>query len=312
MLVLAVENLLHERILMQQLKFVVNNFKKKERKFMNVLTNKIRRTVAFLLAMVMVFSCNIQAFAISVSVENENVETAYVKQEDLDKLVSLLRSNVGGRKIGLDTGIKLENFTKCTSYCRSVEPLLLLSVYNTNNTEPSIVFGPSGMSLDSPVELCLGWYKDSKPEEAITRYDDMKNKIDAIVAAAPEDYTAKLKYFADYVCDNATYDYDMGPRSGCVEGFFYDGKVVCQGYAYMFYTLCYYAGIECCFIPVILSSGDKHGYNAVKVDGIWKKIDTCWMDGDDNNRNYSYFLASLSEKEINAINSEASIVSVSE
>lgn len=276
------------------------------------LKKMVRRVVAAGLVVVMVLAGNLQAYALSCDVSGAIGRTSYVKQNDLDKMINLLRNNTSGRKIGLDTGITIENFAKSCSYCLSVEPLLLLSTYDAKITDASIVLGPSGMSMDSPVELCFGWYKDSRPAEAMTRYDDMKSKIDAIIAAAPADYVVKLKYFADYICDNTTYDYDRGSHSFCDEGFFYDGKMVCQGYAYMFYTLCYYAGIECCFIPARLSSGESHGYNAVLVDGVWKKIDTCWMDGNDNSRDYSYFLADLSTEEINALNNEPYIASVSE
>lgn len=32
------------------------------------------------------------------------------------------------------------------------------------------------------------------------------------------------------------------------------------------------------------------------MDDVWKEVDVCWMDGDDNHRNYNYFLHDLPDE----------------
>ena len=224
----------------------------------------------------------------TISVSGGNCsKTSTFTTEEQNSIITSLFVNASS-----DITFTKNNFLDASAFIGAVSPLLLLSQSSVSSSIP----GTSEISMEAPAKAGFIWnYRVDKNSE-IAKYNDMKAKIDAIVAAAPEDYTAKLRYFADYICDNATYDYDSYNSNtddyvnDCyyVEGFFSDGKVVCQGYAYTFYTLCYYAGIECALVPIKTERG--HMFNAVKVDGVWKKIDTCWMDGDDNNRNYGYFL----------------------
>ena len=45
-------------------------------------------------------------------------------------------------------------------------------------------------------------------------------------------------------------------------------------------------------------------FNAVKVDGVWKRIDVTGIDNGDNFRNYAYFLTDLSEEWQNQLNQD--------
>ena len=258
----------------------------------------------------MVFSCNIQAFAGEViSVQGGMPKTSQVKEADLNKLISMLENCAQSGSSEYKTGIMVNGFVGYTEFFNTYSPLLLLS---TCSDDSAIQLFSTGASINSEREINIKWRNGVDAAAEIAKYKDMKGKIDAIVAAAPADYTAKLRYFADYICDNTTYDYSEGSNSHSVKGFYYDGKTICQGYAYMFYTLCYYAGIECCNVICDVGKDKDHLYNAVKINGVWKKIDTCWMDDDDNNRDYGYFLADLSDDMITFIESDPKIVSITQ
>ena len=269
---------------------------------------KVKKSLALGLAFIIAMSTCFTSFA-GISMNFYDVaRTSYVKQEELDKVLSVLLN-----KTGYETGVERANLAEYLRFETSLSPLLLLPAQTDNAVISLSAKGFDGSNFDTPLELKV-YFKDGVDADTqIAKYKEMKAKIDAIVAAAPEDYTAKLKYFADYICDNATYDYDSYTYvhdydCGSVEGFFNDGKVVCQGYAYTFYTLCYYAGIECALVP--MEAETMHAFNAVKVDGVWKKIDACWMDKDV--RDYRYFLADLSDDVINFIESDPNVISTAQ
>ena len=66
-------------------------------------------------------------------------------------------------------------------------------------------------------------------------------------------------------------------------------KAVCQGYSDLFKTLCEKANIECVVISGfakgfgynrLKQEAPKHAWNAVKLNGEWKLIDTTWGSGE--------------------------------
>ena len=106
--------------------------------------------------------------------------------------------------------------------------------------------------------------------------------IDQIVRPGMSEYD-KVKAIHDYIINTTQYDVD-GLESGdfaetsfSAVGVFVYGKAVCQGYAYAFELLCELVGIECEYVTGFGNGGD-HGWNQVKVDGVWYNIDLTWDD----------------------------------
>ncbi len=61
----------------------------------------------------------------------------------------------------------------------------------------------------------------------------------------------------------------------------------CSGYAYLFKTMCVYAGLEAQYVSGISNTEDialrtaesDHAWNAIKINGQWNLLDACWASG---------------------------------
>ena len=260
---------------------------------------KLKKLASTMLVIVVALSSAQQTLASTWSWSYTGVaKTTDLQAEKVEKAISSLQELANSNTKKTNTIFVFDNGALARSFFESLSPILLF--YVSDNLY-SLISKPS--SPYSEVKFELEFSDKANPTELMAKYNEMKPKIDAIVAAAPDDYGAKLKYFADYICDNASYDHAESSSSHCAEGFFYGGKIVCQGYSDMFYTLCYYAGIECCNVSCTLN-GVPHMFNAVKVDGVWKRIDVTGIDNGDNFRNYAYFLTDLSEEWQNQLNQD--------
>lgn len=87
----------------------------------------------------------------------------------------------------------------------------------------------------------------------------------------------------DFVIERVVYD-ETGSRFGPGEAL--EGRAVCQGYALLAAGLFDEAGLE-----NMLVLGPDHAWNLVKVDGVWRHVDTVWDDpvivGADGNKIYN-------------------------
>lgn len=84
----------------------------------------------------------------------------------------------------------------------------------------------------------------------------------------------------DYICDIATYPVlntaaDDKDIYHSAYGLFFDGNVVCAGYALAYSYLMNELGIECKYVT---SDPMKHAWNAVKINGKWYNVDITWDD----------------------------------
>ena len=75
------------------------------------------------------------------------------------------------------------------------------------------------------------------------------------------------------------------PEAHSVEGFFKNGRIVCDGYASVFQYLMLRSGVECVVaLGSTVSAEDAedgmtdHAWNKVKVNGVWRNEDVCWSD----------------------------------
>lgn len=134
--------------------------------------------------------------------------------------------------------------------------------------------------------------------------DDMRSQVTALadeaVAAAVDDGMSdaeKVTALNRWIVDNMEYDYqaladiestlgrlllDDTGRYSDARGGLIDKLVICGGYADTFNLLARKAGLESVYVSgIVAESGSGHAWNHVKVDGVWKAIDTTWNDGGD-------------------------------
>lgn len=142
--------------------------------------------------------------------------------------------------------------------------------------------------------------------------DGPYKELDTYVVATPEYETGSADKLVAYITARATNDgekaraiyrwittnisYDViayinnNPRNLTVEEMLKSHKGVCGNYAFLFEELCKKAGLEVVTIigyvrSSIIDPSDgnwdraRHAWNAVKVDGEWKLIDSTWGAG---------------------------------
>lgn len=108
--------------------------------------------------------------------------------------------------------------------------------------------------------------------------------------AGSSDYE-KVCAVYDYICANVSYDYDnLYDNTYLLKHTAYaaimNGKAVCQGYAALMYRMLMQVGVGCRLIP-----NDSHGWNIVRIDGLYYNVDSTW-DAGRLPENYNYFLLS--------------------
>lgn len=83
----------------------------------------------------------------------------------------------------------------------------------------------------------------------------------------------------DYICDLATYPNDAVQNDKSLYhsayGFFYDYNTVCAGYALTYSYLLNRIGIPCEYVA---STGMRHAWNSVNIDGNWYNVDLTYDD----------------------------------
>ena len=165
----------------------------------------------------------------------------------------------------------------------------------------------------SVIELSfVGEYTLSK-EEIIER----QKKIDAYTSDFCEklrvgmDEYEKVKEVYEYLITNTTYNLDAVDNQN-ICSVFLSGQSVCQGYAEATQYLLQILGIEASIVSGIVSDGERHAWNIVKVNGSYYYVDPTWGDADyriiDENGevaqsdltqiNYDYFLVTTEQLEL--------------
>ena len=108
----------------------------------------------------------------------------------------------------------------------------------------------------------------------------------------------RIKVLHDYIVNNVEYDVSLNNENAYSA--IKEGSSTCQGYSLLFYKLLAEAGIKSRYITGTgISSKDTgpHGWNIVKIGGVWYNVDVTWDDpvyvnADRRNReiSYEYFL----------------------
>lgn len=141
-------------------------------------------------------------------------------------------------------------------------------------------------------------------DERSGAYVEIYNTAESITNDAMSE-REKVKAVHDWLCVNVDYDYDnylngtLPDSSYYVEGVMYHGKAVCNGYMLAFEAFMDALGIENQNVVGWSEDGGGHGWNKVKVDGVWYEIDVTWDDLGlyGQGYNYNYFL--ISEEQMN-------------
>ena len=109
--------------------------------------------------------------------------------------------------------------------------------------------------------------------------------------------TEKIKACHDWLVNKMDYN-SVPDNTPSVYACIYLGQGVCHQYTEVFEYMMDVLGIESQYLLGFSSTGGAHGWNRVKVDGVWKYIDCTWDDMSlygDYNIHYTYFLLSLEE-----------------
>ena len=127
--------------------------------------------------------------------------------------------------------------------------------------------------------------QEEKLDEAIEKLFDEIQIVDVM-----RDYY-KIKSVYDYVCSNITYDYDnLNDSDYKLKYTAYAALIhksaVCQGYALLLYRIYNELGISTRLIAGT-AGGGAHGWNIVKLDGVYYLADSTWDAG---KTTYRYFL----------------------
>lgn len=121
--------------------------------------------------------------------------------------------------------------------------------------------------------------ESSEIEQAKIIFDNGVEKALSVVDNSMTD-VQKALVIHDYICDIATYPVlnstaDDKNIYHSAYGLFYDGNVVCAGYALAYSYLLNQLGIPCEYVA---SDPMKHAWNAVQINGNWYNVDLTWDD----------------------------------
>ena len=102
------------------------------------------------------------------------------------------------------------------------------------------------------------------------------------IKAGMSDYE-KFCTVYDWICDNVTYDYnnlnnDAYKLKYTAYAAMINKTSVCQGYASLLYRMLLQCGIDNRYISGI-GNGGSHGWNIVKLDGLYYNVDSTWDAG---------------------------------
>ena len=119
----------------------------------------------------------------------------------------------------------------------------------------------------------------------------VKDAVDCISEGFTEDMSdaRKMKQIHDYICAKCVYQ--EGTYAHSAYGTFYNGKVVCEGYAKAFKILCNRMGLTCVLGSGTVhktSSDGAHMWNYVLLDGGWYMVDVTWDDGNKLSNRYLF------------------------
>ena len=128
---------------------------------------------------------------------------------------------------------------------------------------------------------------------------EQQRELDAAVDALLKEFAfseettdyEKVRTAYDYICSNVVYDYEnLNDENYKLKFTSYAALIhktaVCQGYATLLYRLLLESGVDCRVVTGT-SHNEAHGWNIVKLDGVYYNLDSTWDAG---SVQYRYFL----------------------
>ena len=191
----------------------------------------------------------------------------------------------------LNEGIKAHNgtvqfilspslYTDCSAYDAFLE-ILNLTPYYYEAGGASITYG--AVTGGTRFKVTPNYKYDATEHQKLDA--EISKIIDGLNLDGKSEYQ-KVRAIYDYICDNVNYDFTYTKRSA-YEAIF-DGEVVCQGYATLFYIMCEEAGLNS-DVVVGLGNGGGHAWNIVEIGGEYYNVDSTW-DGSYDTTYHTYFL----------------------
>ena len=151
-------------------------------------------------------------------------------------------------------------------------------------------YNDSTQMYEYSATLRISYYTTAQQEAELTT---AINKLKTSLKLSGKSNYDKIFAVYDYMCQNITYDYDnLNDSSYKLKHTAYAALInktaVCQGYALLFYRIMLELGIDCRLIAGY-GNGGAHGWNIVKLDGLYYNLDSTWDAGYDE---YVWFLNS--------------------
>ncbi len=119
--------------------------------------------------------------------------------------------------------------------------------------------------------------------EFLTRYNQVEEKLDEIIAMVDEDWSdlKKILFIHDYLVNSISYDYKnftagtLDDAQFSLYGALIENNAVCEGYSKSFMVLMERLGYDCMLVS---SSSMSHMWNLIKLNGNWYHMDVTWDD----------------------------------
>lgn len=142
---------------------------------------------------------------------------------------------------------------------------VLRTLINYREGMDVIPYHESGLSTDKP---------EGNSAVLLARSEEI---LDEITTPDMGEYD-KVKAIHDWIVNNTRYAYSGRYGGPC--GPILDGTAVCEGYSHSFELLCSLSDVDCLFVSG-KCNGEAHGWNKVRVDGVWYNVDVTWDDPQD-------------------------------
>lgn len=230
------------------------------------------------------------------SVKTNTAEVALLQEGDFNIYDDKLRYDTSSQ-YGLFSSQTAEEFIyeqllncseKFKVYSYRITTSEFIDLYtNIINDNPDLFYVSSTVSY-SYVESTTNYIYEISPRYSMTS-DEIANAkiifnkgVDKALSTVDDSMNdvQKALVIHDYICDIATYPVlnsaaDDKDIYHSAYGLFYDGNVVCAGYALAYSYLMNELGIECEYVT---SDPMKHAWNAIKINGKWYNVDITWDD----------------------------------
>ncbi len=247
---------------------------------------RIKKTVAFLLVLVLCFGMSTTAFATDnapkiYSFSQQNFSTTKVQNKDTT-IFDLLEPKVLNCFDNLDEKVDVSAYMMSASSTNNIVNRIL----DRNPEYFYVDLDNSSFAMDDLgfVEEMYFSYK-GMPKQIAEQREKLESVSDKILSCIGEDYSTldKVMFLHDYITSHNEYDLD-GVYADVEEIDFYSFNAygclvnnfsVCQGMSDAFYLLCNKLRIE---VYMCNSYDMCHVWNVVNIDGKYYHLDITWDD----------------------------------